>query len=182
MVVNKSCGLDYNYTEIEQIRNKAFELVKPFALYSICNEESKSKLGVVVNNPFTELNYLYYWIDYLTLVRNEIDRYIQLNGCIDSNQLNTIYKKYEITCILSKSICDNRLYNDIFNLFKPVFGLCENLVEWEWIDGSCEQAFESEWEWIDDFTCELYEPPYPFRLLEDFSYRLLEDNNRRYIE
>jgi hypothetical protein len=67
-------------------------------------------------------------------------------------------------------------------LFKPVFGLCENLVEWEWIDGSCEQAFESEWVWLDDFTCELHEPPYPFRLLEDFSYRLLEDNNRRYIE
>ena len=182
MDVNKKCGLDYSFTEIEEIRNKAFSLVKKLALYSICFEETQSKIGRVINNPYDEVVYLYYWVDYLTLMRNEIDRIILLNGCITNDELNAIYKKYDIDCILSKSMCSSPLYRQILDLFKPIFGLCENLIEWDWIAGNCEITLTVEWLWLDDFTCELYQPPFPFRLLEDYSYRLLETNDRRYLE
>lgn len=157
MDVNKKCGLDYNFTEIELIRIQAFDKVKKYALYAVCNAEYQSKLGRVVNNPYQDVNYLYYWIDYLTLIRNEIDRYIQLNGCISLEELNKIYSKYQTECIINKQICSLPLMREIFNLFKPTLGICENLVEWEWDNGVCEQGNTSVvWLWDDVYTCELY--------------------------
>jgi hypothetical protein len=179
-----NCKLLLNmFTDLELIRVNGFKIIKPQVIKTMLEVNRKNQFGIVVNNAYREIDYHYFLVDYLTIMRSEIDRFIENNSCITQEQLNCIYKKYDIDCILSKFIClEFNKAKEINELFKIKKG--NDVVIYYWgLEGQCEQQpLVETYYWGLEGVCIQNVPPYPFRLLEDGNYRLLEDNNKRYLE
>ena len=173
------------FTDLELIRINSFKLIKPQVIKTMLEVNRKNDFGIVVNNAYREIDYHYFLVDYLTIMRSEIDRFIENNGCITQSQLDCIYKKYDIDCILSKFIClEFNKAKEINELFKIKNGFCDDNITYYWgIEGQCEQlpAVETYY-WGNEGVCILNVPPYPFLLLETGDYILLATNDRLYSE
>ena len=183
-VINCKLRLDV-FTDLELIRVDSFALIKPQVIKLMLEVNRKNEFGIVVNNAYREIDYHYFFIDYLTIMRDEIDRFIENNGCITQEQLDCIYKKYEISCILSKFIClDFNKSKEINELFKIKRGFCDDIHTYYWgEEGQCEQEpIVHIYTWGNEGVCLELVPPFPFLLLETGDYILLETNDKIYLE
>jgi hypothetical protein len=172
------------FTDLEVIRFSNYEMIKPQLLKLVVEVTRKQEFGVEVPNAYRDIDYHYFFIDYMTIIRQEIDRFISNNGCITQEDIDKILNKYDVSCILQKALClTYNKFRDIYNSFLQIKGLCNELYIYEWVEGTCEQLpIQEMYIWGTESDCILNVPPYPFRLLEDFDYRLLETNDKRYLE
>ena len=183
-VINCKLLLDV-FTDLELIRVNSFKIIKPQVVKTMLEVNRKNDIGIPVNNAYREIDYHYFLVDYLTIMRSEIDRYIENNGCITQTELDKIYKKYDIDCILSKFIClEFNKAKEINELFKIKNGFCDDIHTYNWgTEGVClQEPLVHVYQWGIEGVCLEIVPPYPSRLLEDFEDRLLEDGSTRLLE
>jgi len=124
-------------SELEQIIIEANKLARSVYLDWFNQASVKEKFGKKAVCEYNNMNDIHYFINVLTIFRQELDKY-QRCGCISDDLLNKLKEKYKLACMIGRSACKyDKLFSDIFKLFLPKFGYCSDKVEFNWEDWVC---------------------------------------------
>ena len=180
-----NCKLRLNeFTFLEQIRNNSYQLMRPFFFSSLIEIERKGELGINIDKDYIEYFYYIYWIEYLSVIRKNIDRIIEIRGCITQEELNNILTQYQVYCMLEKFKCFKiDKFKQILNLFLENINYCDSEITYVWGDEyDCMQTIpDTMFIWGDEYSC-VIDLPNNYLLLENGNYILLEEGSPIYLE
>lgn len=122
-------------TKYENLKREAFSLLKKDIFPQLKNIYEYSIIGEEKTELSQELANYYYLIEYLLSVRISIDNYIECNGCVSKEYLDSILNDYySILCIKKNKVC-NRYTNNLIDLFISGIPYCESVFNYVW-DGT----------------------------------------------
>jgi hypothetical protein len=125
-------------SELEQTIQQANILARSAYLDWFKQATIKEKFGKKAICEYNNMNDIHYFINLLSIMRQELDKYIRQCGCLTDEVLENFKNKYKVACIIGKSACKyDKLFSDIFKLFLPKLGYCNDNFEYMWEQWAC---------------------------------------------
>ena len=126
-------------SSLEEIKQEAFNIFRDFLLDKVDQADTKNRLGKDSSCQYIDALKPHYFIDLLSIWRQDLDKYMMECGCLSQDILQKFKDKYDIDCVLEKGLClpEGDKYKQVYQLFLPVHGYCDDLTTYEWDGVEC---------------------------------------------